>query len=167
MVKTPSGNALVNRSEEWRISNESCITTRTNGCCLVSINLVVPVGNTKSISFVRGSLGNPSGAVIKVNQRTDPQLNKGRPGVLVGVAGMPGFDPLELWLSPLILPIKEERSMTPCVKGGVATLCIGDKCPVTPCIRDGPAPRHTSLCEQTVLTSLQTTTVTWNLPWML
>jgi len=57
---------------------------------------------------------------------------------------MPEFDPLELWLSPLILPIEEERSMMPCIKEGVATLCIGD----------GPAPHHTGLCEQTVLTSL-------------
>lgn len=65
------GKALMNMSEAQRMSNESLITRRTNGRCIVSMSPFVSGVKTRSTSFpVAGGGWGTTGAVIKVNKYT-------------------------------------------------------------------------------------------------
>jgi len=49
--QTPSRNVSINRTNEWRMSNDDMITSQTKGHCMLSLILWVPGINTKSATL--------------------------------------------------------------------------------------------------------------------
>jgi hypothetical protein len=68
MVRAPSGNASIDRSSEWRISNDEWIISQTKGHCWLSRRVEEPGVNTRSVITVAFPITGGSLTVIRVSK---------------------------------------------------------------------------------------------------